>query len=285
MPALVLFNKRLGIGGDDLAIPSLLSSILHGIWALALAVAYLNVKADEGSDCNGTLSSKDIVSRTRRYVAVAIAVFTLIVLMDVFISAVATRGTIVYTEPRNSLATLILIRSVLVLFQFCLCIVGFWLATETNGCPPMNVILVTSISQLVDFVAYLFCALMVKGEHAGYSNCLTANYESPPEYERLPSDQAEKLWADKCRGIVSIVTCATCGAFGGKKAAREADFAHLSRVITRIFHTEEFLDVVPSDIVAGLILQHFVRKREDIDLEKVMSVHTGLASNPFPIEF
>ncbi len=266
MPALVLFNQRLGIGGDDLAVPSLLSSALHGIWVLALIVAYLYVKADEGGDCDVTTSSNDIVSSTRLYVATAVAVFSLIVVMDVLIYAVATRGTIVCTEPRKSLGTLILVRSVLVLFQLCLCIVGFWLATEKNGCPPMNVILVTSISQLVDFVAYLCCCIMVVGEHAGYSNCLTASCQSPPEYERLPSDQAEKLWADKCRRLLSMAACATCGAFGGGKSAQEADFSHLSRVIARIFDTQEFLDIVPSDIAAGLVLQHCARKRKEADL-------------------
>ncbi len=273
MPALVLFNQRLGVGGDDLAVPSLLSGALHGIWVLALIVAYLYIKADEGGDCDATISSKDIVSWTRLYVPTAIGVFALLVVNDVWISAVATKGTIVCTEPRNSLSTLILIRSVLILFQLCLCIVGIWLATETDGCPPVNMIYVTAISQLVDFAAYLFCGLIVKGENTGYSNCLGLKRHSPPEYEPLPSDQAEKLWADKCRGLLSIAVCATCGAFGGGKATSEADFSHLSRVIARIFHTEEFLDVVPSDIAAGLILQHCVRKRKEANLEEVMNIY------------
>jgi hypothetical protein len=29
---------------------------------------------------------------------------------------------------------------------------------------------------------------------------------------------------------------------------------HLARVMARIFHTEEYLDVVPSDVAAGVVL-------------------------------
>ncbi len=272
MPALVLFNQRLGIGGDDLYVPSLVSGVLHGIWVLALIVAYIYVLADEGSACDDTISSRDIVSWTRVYVATAISVFTLLVVNDVWISAVATRGTIVYTEPRKFLSTLILIRTVLILFQLCLCIFGIWLVMKTDGCQPVNVIYFIAISQLVDFAAYLICGLMVKGENTGYSNCLGLKSHSP-EYELLPSDQAEQLWADKCRWLLSIAVCATCGAFGGGQATINADFSHLSRVMAQIFHTEEFLDVVPSDIAAGLILQHCVRKKREANLEKVMNVY------------
>lgn len=43
---------------------------------------------------------------------------------------------------------------------------------------------------------------------------------------------------------------------------QEADFAHVSRVFSRMLSARRFVDVVPTDIAAGLVLVRHVQKSE-----------------------
>lgn len=70
-------------------------------------------------------------------------------------------------------------------------------------------------------------------------------------YDEFQSQQ-QKVWAKRCSDLCKCMSISTCGIFGGVSSYQ--DIESVSKVLTQFFHHDGFLDVVPSDVIAGILL-------------------------------
>lgn len=70
--------------------------------------------------------------------------------------------------------------------------------------------------------------------------------------EKFTLDHSKELWQDRCRTACKCLQLTTCNIFGGHHIGE--DLEAVGEIFAQFFHHEGFLDVVPSDVVAGLVL-------------------------------
>ncbi|GAX28436.1 sn1-specific diacylglycerol lipase [Fistulifera solaris] len=82
----------------------------------------------------------------------------------------------------------------------------------------------------------------------------------------------EEMWAERCASFCQCLSWMSCFLFGGSELAGQAEFGDVARALADYLEYRGVLDVVPSDIVTGLIL---VR---NIQQERIMSYRRELRS-------
>ena len=80
-----------------------------------------------------------------------------------------------------------------------------------------------------------------------------------PEYMGLY--EAEALWEERCKFWCMCSGKATCFIFGGREVGM-GDYSDIAKVLTDYFEHGGTLDIVPSDIVAGLIMLRKIQKQQ-----------------------
>jgi len=71
---------------------------------------------------------------------------------------------------------------------------------------------------------------------------------------------AVMTWEGRCRTILKSIQICSCNLFGGSNIGE--DLEAVAKVLTNFFHHDGFLDVVPSDVVAGIILVRLQQKAQ-----------------------
>ncbi|CAM9623681.1 unnamed protein product, partial [Ectocarpus fasciculatus] len=255
MPALLFMGRRWGVGADEFALPSLCSMALRVIWSVALVVVLFQV----GGDLRGCDDGWVVYT----YMVCSLSTFALSVVVEWGITRVSTRGSIADTRPRESLSGYLNVHMMLGAVQLVMAGLGIGLMTYFDStCEgvladgALNVlILVVTISQIVDVLVTCCCCVLMSG------NPEEAYGGGNEGYERFPPTEIEGQWESRCHWLHRVVVFLTCGLFGGR-GIRQTDFEQLSKIMARIFHTEEYLDVVPSDIAAGIVLLYHKQRQQ-----------------------
>lgn len=275
MPGITFLGRRLGVGGDEFALPSLCSILLRIAWAGALILILVEAQGAMAG-CTGTWVILP-------YFYSSIACFSIAILADCAIVRLTVLGSITDLQKREGIGRWLLVHFVLCIFQVALAITGLiGVAVFESECVDApedtptsfirTVLLIVSLSQLADVAVVACCCYCIVGGKTTHMHMGRSADDERTEiptgisYEMLGSEHIEREWANKCRFLCKALSWATCRVFGGA-GTTGADFDHLSRVMARIFHTEEFLDVVPSDIAAGIVLLKVVQRERSRDAE------------------
>lgn len=109
-------------------------------------------------------------------------------------------------------------------------------------------------------------------------------FGQPPTSE-LPEpvmhELVEEMWAERCTNLCHCLGMSTCFMFGGKNMAL-GDYGAVARALTDYFENGNKLDVVPSDIVMGLMVLRLVQRkrilesRNEVLREKRSTYNTSL---------
>lgn len=103
------------------------------------------------------------------------------------------------------------------------------------------------------FVAWLFvlhlCA-RPKDNQLSFAQPGSHLLEGPHHNHEL----VEQMWADRCAAACQCLGVASCFAFGGRDLLGQAEFGDVARAMADYLETRGVLDVVPSDIVMGLLI-------------------------------
>jgi sn1-specific diacylglycerol lipase len=104
-------------------------------------------------------------------------------------------------------------------------------------------ITVVVVSQLVDVTSLVCCCYL-----------FSANKIDEDDRHQEPKDQSWALntWENRCRRYTRHIQICSCNLFGGSNITE--GFDEVAKVLTDFFHHDGFLDVVPSDVVAGIVL-------------------------------
>jgi hypothetical protein len=71
--------------------------------------------------------------------------------------------------------------------------------------------------------------------------------------EHIHDEDAIEVWSRRLRCIVNVARCCVCGVLGGKRILPE-NLQAVARILVQLFHHDGFLDIVPGDALAGLML-------------------------------
>jgi sn1-specific diacylglycerol lipase len=95
------------------------------------------------------------------------------------------------------------------------------------------------ISQLVDITSLICCCYSFSASRIGDESLQDEQY-------------AASLLEGRCKAIMRYFQLISCNIFGGSNV--DEGLNTVARVLTNFFHHDGFLDVVPSDVVAGIML-------------------------------
>lgn len=120
---------------------------------------------------------------------------------------------------------------------------------------------VVVVSQLLDVFSLVCCCYL-----------FSANKVDEHDRHQEPKDQSWALntWENRCRRYTRQIQICSCNLFGGSNITE--GFDEVAKVLTDFFHHDGFLDVVPSDVVAGIVLvrieQRTVRRVASSDSDR-----------------
>ena len=84
-----------------------------------------------------------------------------------------------------------------------------------------------------------------------------------PPRRRLGTEYLDRKWEKRCRFFCKCSGFFTCFLFGGNDSGSGNDFSMVARVLADYFEDDGSLDIVPSDVVAGMVCLRHVQKSEE----------------------
>ena len=257
MPHLQFCGRYWRIAGDELSFPGV-CAIIGRILCITILFVILGISSI--SDCSSGVTT---------YLSLSTFLLILSILCEALIIRISLQGTMVEAHRRSGLGKVLHFHGFLGLAEFGIAVFGISVVENSVRFPclsdnfqqPTDIILlsVMVISQLIDVMALLCCCY-----------CLSANRINDPI---LVDDErwANTLWEKWCKTLCHSLQLCTCNIFGGGNVAE--DLNKVAKILTAFSHHEGFLDVVPSDVVAGILLLRLQQRKqrtffiEDDDIE------------------
>ncbi|KAH7644150.1 sn1-specific diacylglycerol lipase alpha-like protein [Dermatophagoides farinae] len=263
MPGLVIVSRRWNIGSDDIIVPASIYLITHLLWILIYL--FICVK-------NGTLFLDDNCPLiiTLPVFGQFISLFGFVIL-EIFMIKVSLRGSILNTKTRSSLNILIYIWFVLFIIEILWEIYGLLIMMHNkfdsynDQCASTKGIVIgLKIFLLLiwtSFILFVWCAFDYAGKSwvkmKRFQESLN-NPNSKYKYRRSNSfhrnwrhrealRKYQQSWLNRCRWFCCV------------KDRRDNSFTEIAKLLSEFFRD---LDVVPSDVVAGLSLMRVQQKSQ-----------------------
>jgi len=197
------------------------------------------------------------------YLSASIAIFLGSIIVQFFIAVYSMKGTMTDAEPRQPLVKFLTIQLFFWGFQFISASSGIVIILEFNYiCSTesfmvivQGLIILLIVSQLTDLTVTSCCCLLFRGRRIEDDNSL-------PVFDERRESLVQMEWDSRCQRWCRCATCLTCGIFGQAGDGSE-DFSMIARVMANVFNAEGRLDLVMSDVLAGIILLRHVQRRQD----------------------
>ncbi|XP_063293823.1 diacylglycerol lipase-alpha isoform X1 [Pelobates fuscus] len=242
MPGIVVFRRRWSVGSDDLVLPGIFLFVLHSTWFVILSVVLFGLTYNPNEAC-----SLNLVDHGRGYLGILLSCM----IAEVAIIWLSMRGGILYTEPRDSMQYVLYVRLAILVIEFVYAIVGIvWLAqyyTSCNDVTAKNVTLGMVVCNWVVILSVCITVLCVfdptgrtfvklRATKRRQRNLRTYNLR-----HRLEEGQASS-WTRRLK----VFLCCT-----RTKDSQSDAYSEIAYLFAEFFRD---LDIVPSDIIAGLVL-------------------------------
>lgn len=284
MPHLVMCGRYWRIGGDELPLPASFAIFGRIVWVVILIIiaskiSYESTRCHEGIDA---------------YLYLSAVIFFLSIIVEILIAWSGTLGNMIEVEVRaGRLQKFLMGHYALVSLQLIVILWGIAILSNTYNMPctsgiitqnNTDVILLTLvvISQSIDAGLMLFCAWFLSSKEANGENSRGGSLFDPNiETGSASSDtgaplnsgayrsdsiddyddyetSSQRVWASRCHFLCRMTQGVTCGLFG--TAGTMQDIEAVAKVLTNFFHHDGFLDVVPSDAAAGILLVRLLQR-------------------------
>jgi sn1-specific diacylglycerol lipase len=283
MPALVLFKRRTLVAGDDLCMyagVSITVRLAQLAFAIALTIRasrqienYLNQSALLRGDLECLALEEANTWRTTvyAYTSSSIALCVVGLCIEVLVWIFSGRGTPTQTEERSPLKCICHINlTFLMLLKIGVLLVGtrsVQLCRKYCECSP-------DVNECRKDTIQLYLALLyMQSVDIGF-NVVAALYFGCKWLPRCPrSVRSETKWMICCRCCCTLSSCLTCCLLGGRETIM-GDFSDVAVLLSDFFDFHGTLDLVLSDIVAGLLMvkrvqQQFREECRQLLLERV----------------
>ncbi|XP_063850553.1 diacylglycerol lipase-alpha-like isoform X2 [Scylla paramamosain] len=269
MPGIVVFRRRWSVGSDDLVVPGVFLFILHTIWLIVLAVIYGVVGAR-------TSTSEECWSELREHIVGYLVILSGCVIVEFCIAHVAMRGTILDPTPRASMQYLLYVRLAVLVAELVWLVLGVvWLSKHYTTCTSQAAkdailgIVVCNWCVMVSVVITVWCTF----DAAGRSWVKMKRYQrsmrdTPSKFQYRRSGNRNRNW--RHRKVLRAYQdswdhrCRLLFCCMGKSDDNRNSFSDIARLLSEFFRD---LDVVPSDVVAGLVL---LRKYQKLNRQEIV---------------
>ncbi|KAF7279477.1 hypothetical protein GWI33_007192 [Rhynchophorus ferrugineus] len=266
MPGLIVFRRRWSVGSDDLVVPGAFLFTTHFIWTIILTVILIVVKYDRSVQC---------VLLLWGLVIGYLVILILSMVIEICVCVVALRGSILDTGPRSSMQYILYIRlSVMIIEAGWLSAGVAWLMNYYVDCPIENAketvlaMVVFNWCILLSVLITVWCCYDTAGRSwvkmKQYQRSMRES-ESKFQYKRSGSTRNwrqrkvlrayQDSWHNRCR---FLFCCST------PSDRNRNSFADIARLLSDFFRD---LDVVPSDVIVGLVL---LRKFQKIERKAIV---------------
>ncbi|TMS13673.1 Sn1-specific diacylglycerol lipase alpha [Larimichthys crocea] len=242
MPGMVMFRRRWSVGSDDLVLPALFLFLLHCIWLVVLSVVLFGLPYGSDQSCSETL-----VDHGRGYLGILVSCL----ICESAIMWLSMRGSILYTQPREAVQYVLYIRLAILLVELVYAVVGIaWLVQYYQPCSDVtakNLALgIVACNWLVIFSVCitLMCTFDPTGRTFVKLKATRRRQRNLTTYtlrHRLEEGQASS-WSRRLKFFM----CCT--------RAQDTQSDAYSEVASLFAEFFRDLDIVPSDIIAGLVL-------------------------------
>ncbi len=101
-----------------------------------------------------------------------------------------------------------------------------------------------------------------------------SSYAGSMDFNVEEDETVYVYWLNRLKSTIRFVRCLSCNIVGGKNILEE-DYEAMARMTTKLFHHDGFLDIVPGDVMAGLILVHMQQRKADCDILTVLNTPMG----------
>nr|XP_031827612.1 sn1-specific diacylglycerol lipase alpha isoform X2 [Nomia melanderi] len=270
MPSLIAFGRRWRVGSDDLLLPAAALACAHIFEVTVLGILLGILKWDRSVTC---------IFLLWEYVVGHLVIFILSMLVEFSICFLATRGSILDTAARAPMQYILYIRLFLLLVEAgWLCAGVTWLTHYYQSCPVDQVrdvmlgLVVSNWCVLAFVMVTVWCTYDAAGRswvkmkkyqrsmREAESRCGKLHYNRSGSRKRNWRQRKvirayQDSWDNRCR----VLFCC----MGNSDRSRNS-FADIARLLSDFFRD---LDVVPSDVVAGLVL---LRKFQKIERELIV---------------
>ncbi|XP_022246378.1 sn1-specific diacylglycerol lipase alpha-like isoform X2 [Limulus polyphemus] len=238
MPGIVLFNRRWSVGSDDFVLPAIFLLLLHTVWLIVLSVILTVVDFGQWSQC-----MIDLYEHVLGY----IVILTGCIIVEGFISWISMRGTILDNRPRVSMQYLLYVRLGIVICNWCVLlsvVITIWCTFDAAGRSWVKMKRYQR-SLREDRSKYRY-------KRSGSSHRNWRHRKATREYQ--------DSWNRRCR----LLFCCM-----GRTDRHQNSFAEIAKLLSEFFRD---LDVVPSDVVAGLVL---LRKYQRMERQAIVKERTN----------
>ncbi|KAL3270811.1 hypothetical protein HHI36_021333 [Cryptolaemus montrouzieri] len=281
MPGLVAFRRRWSVGSDDLVVPGVFLFTMHFIWGIVLTLLLLLVHFDKKTEC---------VLLLWGFIVGYLVILALSMVLEVTVAIIALRGTILDPEPRESMQYVLYLRVAVMLIEAGWLGAGvYWLVTYYKTCPIEKAkesvlgLVICNWCLLLSVLITVWCTY----DSAGRSWVKMKQYqksmremESKYQYKRSNSTRNwrqrkvlrayQDSWQQRCKFLFCC--------YSGSDRNRNS-FADIAKLLSDFFRD---LDVVPSDVVVGLVLLRKFQKleRKNIIEQKLNDTYEYLSGAP-----
>lgn len=266
MPGLIVFRRRWSVGSDDLVVPGAFLFTTHLIWTIILGVVLFVVKYDKSVHC---------VLLLWGLVVGYLAILVVSMAIEVAVCVVALRGSILDTGPRSSMQYILYIRLSVMLIEAGWLSAGVaWLMNYYIDCQVQNAketvlaMVVFNWCILLSVLITVWCCYDTAGRSwvkmKQYQRSMRES-ESKFQYKRSGSTRNwrqrkvlrayQDSWQNRCR----FLFCCSAPSDRNRNS-----FADIARLLSDFFRD---LDVVPSDVIVGLVL---LRKFQKIERKAIV---------------
>lgn len=242
MPGMVLFRRRWSVGSDDLVLPAFFLFVLHCIWLVVLSVVLFGLPYSSEQSCSVTL-----VDHGRGYLGILVSCL----ICESAIMWLSMRGSILYTQPREAVQYVLYIRLAILLVELVYAVVGIaWLVQYYQPCSDItakNLALgIVACNWLVIFSVFftMMCTFDPTGRTFVKLKATRRRQRNLTTYtlrHRLEEGQASS-WSRRLKFFM----CCTRA-----KDTQSDAYSEVASLFAEFFRD---LDIVPSDIIAGLVL-------------------------------
>ncbi|XP_041453260.1 diacylglycerol lipase-alpha-like [Lytechinus variegatus] len=278
MPGLIALGRRWTVGSDDLVVPAVVFIVLHVVWAIILVCIVSQKYSSEACD-------KDLYISILGYLV--LLGFSIIV--EGVIIFLSLRGTILYVRPRHHMKTVLYIKGSLIGVSLVWSILSIrWLALSYSACT-LHYIKQTVLGLIIfHFIVLLaLCVLtwcvwdgvgksfvkLKKTEKEKNIKRTASRVERNEQRELKTRAKYEQNWDKRLR---FWFCCTSSG------ETQDSAFSDIAILFSEFFRD---LDVVPTDVLAGLMLLREEQKQrrraiENSPQNSVFKFLSGVAVTP-----
>lgn len=227
------------------------------------------------------------------YFSLSIIITILTIVCEVVIVNISIKGTMVNEEERHGLTPFLSVHIVLGMLQLCCAVFGFSIfagnsfvpcsALTTDSYLITALLLTLLVVQTFDVCMFTCCfGLVYQSERAEYrpdarrGTLISESIYSPSKLDLTVSPVDQNSFRDSlsrtCQSLCRCLQISSCNLFGGGNMSATNDIQTVANILTPLFHHEGFLDVVPSDVVAGIILVRLEQRGEGVARDSTASL-------------